>query len=356
MFSYNNWRFLLPGDEVISNNETINFHKGEKYKIKQVFHHKGKLLYVVENKWGDGITIQYNEEFEIPNRARVDSLDRKLRSRFGFCWTHSHPFLSSSESNDYDWEYKVSVANGYGGKGAFTHATVYKGKTEYSGFKRFTPLAPIDIPSVFENKDEFVNFWVKTTLESDKDDTHYSHSSEYVIIRGSWDRQNNIDILAFISEYSIPPSEELHMTLYPTSKYWRGAENIDEFFKYLAMESFDVLEWGLTTANDKDITRDIMILFRDLPKSHSSTSVSKILTGSSKVKISSLEQYSGKYKGVYKRQLVYEMANTISNHLYHYKIFGTKEEYSSGEEWRGQFEFIGSKTVNIVELEKYLTY
>ena len=88
-----------------------------------------------------------------------------------------------------------------------------------------------------------------------------------------------------------------------------------------------------------------------LPKSYGPTSVSKLLLGKEKKQNSTVSHLSGTCTNL-KQPQIYALADIVESFMYVNKIFVTKEDYSSGDEWRGAFEFIGSKMINQAELTK----
>ena len=79
------------------------------------------------------------------------------------------------------------------------------------------------------------------------------------------------------------------------------------------------------------------------------------MLGKGKVKNATSEPFWEKFVPLgLKMPQVFEFVDHISNYLYHTKAFQTKEYYSSGTEWRGQFEFIGSKYIDKIKIEEYL--
>ncbi len=337
--------YLVPGDTLKSTQETMNFHRDMTYKVSKCFQLDGNMIIFVENKYGKDVLFKPNN-FEYTAKTGTSAEKRIKESRLTNFWRNHDSIYEVF--NGWDRSDETNVIR---------NSTLYE-LTRNCHFCSY-PNAIASIKKKIHkgesetiyiyNVEEFFNYF-------EKEITYDNWDYGFQIQNLPCSVQDSFDHMLFMTTQNYPIYDESLVNL---SEYSNGYLQLE----YKSFTQFKDLMGNLIFDTDKinkdqlEIISDIMVLFRDLPSSHSGTSISKILNGTSKVKINKLEPYVGKYKGVLKQPQLFELASHIESFLFKSKIFKTKEEYSSDKdgEWRGSFEYIGSKYIDNKELDKLLT-
>jgi hypothetical protein len=291
--------------------------------------------------------------FEATGKTMTDMFKRMKTSRLNFM-IESGAELLLCKGHHYDWE-----KNSFFNLGLNVHYLSYPGaigcieeyKIEFpkeGNRKHFTQSR-----EMIYKKEEIYKYFDERLTEDEWD-------WKFHLPGINTDVQYNIDFKQYVKDSQFPlfvktvnEFDELdlpHEFLQRTTNW--AKKSFEQFESEMCRMIFD--SDAENSIDDTGVIKDIMIAYRDLPSSHSATSVSKLLLGKSKVKNKNVADLEGKYAGLLKQTQMFELASAVEAFLYHKKIFATKEEYSSGEEWRGAFEFIGSKHINTKELDKIL--
>ena len=356
--------FLAPGDTLKSKDEDMHFHRDMTYRISKVFNSASGMKVFVEDKHGFDIALNMNR-FEYTGKTMTAIEKRVKKARIEVFIMNKDTEFSYSEGWDRSRGeddvrkkatfYTLDVAHFSSNSEAKARVNVYtKGDIPRSD-KAGTYIGKIGIEQKWIYNDEDIFNFLEDSVPKDKWD--YGFCIEGV----SYQIQDQLDHAVYTRRMEFPIFSEKALNrpeiTYPTYRWnnWHEEDSFDVFLSMMAKLIFDKPE--LETETEKGMIRDIIIAYRDLPSSHSATSVSKLLLGKAKKKNQKVASLDGKYIGVLKQPQIYELASHIEKFLQYRNVFTTKESYSSGEddEWRGNFEFIGSKYINSEKLDLYLS-
>jgi hypothetical protein len=344
--------FPAVGDTWKSTVETMHFHRDMNYKISKIFQSSEGLIIFMKDKYGWDIPKKLGS-FEATTKTQSDMFKRMKKSRVNFM-IESGAELLLCNGHHYDWEKNCFFNLGLGVHycsypDAIGCIEEYKIEFPAEGNRKHFSQSK----QMIYKKEEFYNYFDNRLSDNDWE-------WRFHLPGVNSDVQYNIDLKQYIKDSQFPlyikevveldeldlPHEFQNRTRNWTDKSFQDFEN------EMCLMIFD--SGTGNSIDDTGVIQDVMIAYRDLPSSHSATSVSKLLLGKSKVSNKNVAHLEGKYAGLIKQPQMFELASEVEKFLYHKKIFATKEEYSSGEEWRGAFEFIGSKHINTEELEKIL--
>ena len=322
-----------------------------KYEISKIFHVKEGLRLFIKDK--NGFDIPFNDyNFEATAATLKASEEREFRTRLLFFYDNAEVFQHSKRSL-YDFENSVffSISKAYFISDTKAKAQIKKYTLDISGKDGWKYSYDESASSYIYEFEDVVKYFKEYFNNEKEAFSGWQHN--FHLPHNSFKIQENIDYQYYINTELFPiltSEEQLNL---PEEINLADARDFCDngftyFLDYCAQRTFD--KDKLTEQHEKDIVHDILILFRELPSSHSGTSISKILRGKSKVKIQKIEYLFGKYSTI-KHEQLFELADAIATYLFCNSIFKTKEDYSSGEEWRGVFEFIGSKYINKDELD-----
>ena len=342
------YKFIQQQDTFTSNYETFGFHKDMKYPVSHVFNDNGKMRVFITNKYGKDVElVEYM--FEITAKTHSASEERKRRARLDFYWENPNSQFILNQSYRYNEETSEyfdlsSVGTTFCGKGhEKTIGGIYRFK------KRITPdgrWQHFDSqPNVFfKSKQEFYDYFKKVDLE------RFTLNDMFYVTQESLDHTWFIARLphfdASLLDLATKDSQEILDNFIHKTK-----PNIDEFLSIVAKVIFDENE--LSDSNKK-IIYNIVEAFELLPNSHGPTSVSKLIMGKQKKVIASVSHISGTCTNL-KQPQAFELSNFVDSFMYFNKIFVKVDEYSDSEEWRGAYEYFGSKMINKTELIKVKT-
>lgn len=338
------YQFILPEDTFKSVYETFNFHKDMTYKVSHVFNDNGKFRFFITDKYGKD--IEYQEHlFEYTPKTVKASEERQKRARLDFFWVNNETSFVINPSYHYNFETTeffaldnkcVFLGDGYEN----VIGRIYRRKQQLTeqGW-RHTEVE--GSRALFKTKQDFYDYF--KNIDVDK----FTINGVYYKV------QSSIDHLHFM--LNVPKYDESLLNLPDDSKvivvdrYVHSNElSLEAFLKVAANVIFD--EEELSDGNKQTI-HNIVEAYELLPKSYGPTSVSKLILGKEKKTIASVNHISGTCTNL-KQPQAFALCDIVESYMYVNKIFVTKETYSSGEEWRGNFEFIGSKMINIEELTK----
>lgn len=329
--------YLMPGDTLVCDRESLYFHRDMKYKVSKCYQKDGKVIVFMFDKYGNEIPKRFGT-FKYFSSDFV--IDRIIKSRLNFIW-------DSCASIAYRPTYKIQELIHFklikAHFSADSNAIACIEKSDYQH-------TLLDRTYIYKVEDFHLYF--KNNIPNN--DIEYRLHIDGI----ATDVQNHIDFINFLSHQNFPILPELSTMgipeYNPRIQYDYMDKNFQEFLWYPSSVIYD--KPVMDNVREVELIKDIMILFRDLPSSHGSTSVAKILYGKSKISNKITKDFEGKYNKFLRYEQMFELASIIESYLFHVKIFMTKEDYSSGTEWRGAFEFIGSKHVDTVGLNKCLEF
>lgn len=340
--------FILPNDTFKSEHETIHFHRGMIYSVSHVFNDNGKFRIFIKDK--NGLDIEFKEYNFIPTTKTMSASDeRQKRARLDFYWNNpDSPFVLNvgyhfkAETSELFSLNNRAYFAGKGDEGIIAKISRHKEIKTETGYRR--PVVEGSEAS-FKTKEQFYDYFKKIDLENFR-------------INGLFnDPQTAIDHLQFM--LNIPQYDESKLCIPSvvdqTPINWfiqRNRLNLLAFLNIVADVIFD--EEDLSNEN-KQIVMNVMEAYELLPNSHGPTSVSKLIMGKEKKTISSVKHLSGTCTTL-KQPQAFTLCDIIETFMYTNGIFVKTDEYSNGTEWRGAYEFIGSKMINTDEFDRIKNY
>jgi len=356
----NEYLFLKPGDVIFSRSENSSFHRDEKYTISQCFATKRGLEIYVQDKRGYDVPLKVCD-YELSGKTYDAVVERKNEALIELIWqTQATPeiFLGWEDIPCSTGE----LVNSHNSRCRKSVEFIITNRCIFGSYpKAVASIAAVTyskLGRVVTNTSYFEDIAEAREYLTQQIPTDMHHSLKIKDVPG--DLHNKIvhmmflELSSFPCESSIEYSEMKHYVDVPDRYERQDFSDMSflDFKKYIANLIFDKES---TVGKPSAILNDVLILYRDLPSSHSATSVSKILLGKSKVKIQKLEPFFGKYtKDDIRQPQLFELASRVESYLYRNKIFSTKEDYCSGTEFRGQFEYIGSKYIDNVKLNEMI--
>lgn len=332
--------YLLPGDKVKSNIESLDFHKGLTYEIANVYQNGREVIVTVLSKKREEIIfndyafdVSHTKLYKRAMKWRIQSL-----WDFNSCATFGFPHKFNLMDGDYfEIENKTIFGSDKTGKQIahiqkhnriidFTH----KERTKYVNYTTTKIFKYEDFEKFFFNLDAIEKLRTGLTLE-----------------RVSFSDQEQIDLMTMLVHSQYPKFEKelrtvktLHMNFSKTTP--------EEFKIFIADLIFDT---KYLNEIQKRLVNVIMNLFKILPKSHGPTSVAKILHGRTKLKNENITEYIGLYKDFIRYDQLFELCANIESFLTHTKIFTEyKVDKNDKSEWLGTYEYIGSKQIDVKKL------
>ncbi len=335
------YKFILPNDTFKSVYETFNFHKDATYVVSHVFNDKGKFRIFIKDKHGKDVEYEYYR-FEATAKTNSASEERQKRARLDFFWENPDTSFVINPSYHYNFEttefFEFDNRSHFGGKGyedVIGRISRHKKEKAEQGW-RYIPVENSE--GIFKSKQDFYDYFKKIDVE------------KFVINGLQYRPQTGIDHLHFM--LNIPHFDESLLNLSEVKEVsidryvHTNKLTLDEFLKISANVIFD--EDELSNVNKK-VVYNVIEAYELLPKSHGPTSVSKLILGKEKKTISSVEHISGTCTTL-KQPQAFVLCDIIESFMYVNDIFIPKDEYGNGDGWRGAYEFIGSKMINLQEL------
>lgn len=337
--------FLQPNDTVKCKMEMLNFHKDMTYKVSKVFNDNGKIRIFLEDKYGYDVEL-IDYFFDLTSKTVSAYETRRKMARLNYYWDNNQaPFVLNSS-----YHYNLQTTEffelnnhpyfcGDGYKDVI--ATIVRYKKEKSDKGGWRHLEVEGSKGIFKSKEDFYNYFKNIDIE------------KFTLIgMSNYTSHTAIDHMYFmlrLPQYNENLVNLSNQELIGVDNYYRKNNfNLDEFLELSARVIFDEDELSDT---NKKVIYNIIEAYELLPKSYGPTSVSKLLLGKEKKPNSSVAHISGTCTNL-KQPQIYALADIIESFMYVNNIFVTKEEYSSGDEWRGNFEFIGSKMINLEKLKE----
>ncbi len=340
------YKFILPNDSFKSLRETFSFHRGMTYTVSHVFNDNGKLRVFVKDKFNKDIEISdYN--FEPTAKTVTASEERKKRARLDFYWENNNTpmvlnkgvHFNDETSEFFDLESKaVFCSKGFEDVIGSIRRETRVLDPEDGRYRHFT----VEGSKVyFKSKQEYYDYFKKIDME------------KFVMRELFYFTQEPIDFLQFLIKVphydkavlNEPDSLEQHEI-----NFYVQCNKMD-FKQFLTLVAQVIFDEDYLSDDNKKIVYNIIEAYELLPNSYGPTSVAKLIMGKEKKKNQFVEHLSGTCTTL-KQPQAYTLADIVESFMYNNGIFVTKEEYSSGTEWRGHFEYIGSKMINTEELTK----
>lgn len=329
--------FVLPGDTFKSKEECLYFHRDITYKVSNVYQSKYGIVIFMYDKHGN--ERPYNSGcFESTTKTHRLMSKRQIETKLNFIWNltgHTDDIIYHLRTGYNDYRYfKINNSSFFGSK----------------------PDAIVKIDEVNENGNILKTTYFNTVKEfyvffNDLHDPKDSNFNYIKPIHVNVDYQLVIDNIKFITDnefevFKLPEEKNIGYS-------WQQLNNFNdmkfiEFYEFIFSLIFD----NDYNTRNKEVFKDILYLFRDLPKQHGSTSISKILTGKSKIKNKNIDEYFNKYPEM-KQVRLYELASKMESYLFSNNVMTNKEIVS--DENLGQFSFIGSKYVNTEKLNDIIS-
>lgn len=342
--SYLSEKFIQVGDTFKAERETYHFHRGMTYSVSHVFNDNGTFRIFITDKFGNDIEYK-SYYFKITPKTDKASEKRQYRSRLDFFWDNNEsPFVFNKswlnkleDTEFFDLENKAHFC-GKGMEGVKATISRYTKEIVGSGWK----VHPItDSKKLIYTKQDYYDYFESLDMEKVK-------------LNGFYDSvQANIDHLYFMltvpkfDEALLKQPDKLIMTeinyhIHSTKM------SIDEFLGLVASVIFDE---DYLTYDNRNIVYNVIEAFELLPKSYGPTSVAKLIMGNEKKKNQHVEHLSGTCKKL-KQPQAFTLADMVESFMYKNGIFVRTDDYSSSDDWRGAYEYIGSKMIDIHELNK----
>jgi len=338
--------YLLPGDLVKAKHENLDFHKGEKYKIANIYQNGINLIVTVYSKKGDEFLFNTGMfAFSSPSVQKLK--ERMLKWRIRSFWNmNSCAHYSMSHKFDilagyyYDIECKA-IFLGDDCKNQIANINKHKRTLDHSVTHnkcRYHTEENIKIT----NYEEFEKYFLSI---GSVDNLIYHLTLENI----SFSDQEHIDFLTMLACSQVPKLEKSLPEAGRFYKLFDENTTVDEFKNKIADLIFDTTELNKF---QNEMIFDILTVFKLLPRSYGSTSITKILLGRSKNKQTEIEEYYGKYNDKIKYDLLFELCDKIILFMRYTKIIS---EYTvdrkEDDKWLGTYEYIGSTKINIKNLE-----
>lgn len=342
--SYLRYQFIQVGDTFKAEQETFHFHRGMTYTVSHVFNDNGKFRFFITDKYGND--VEYREYHFSPTAKTVTASEqRQMRSRLDFFWDNNEaPFVINKswhynfeETEFFDFENRAHFC-GEGMEGVKARISRYKKQKAETGWRHF----PIEgSKKLIYNKQDYYDYFKGLDMGKVMINAFYS------------DVQASVDHLQFM--LSVPHFDEsllkipafLDMT---DINHFIQLNKLDihGFLKVVGEVIFD--EYTLS-ADNKKIVYNVIEAYELLPNSFGPTGAAKLIMGKEKKKNKNVEHLSGTCTTL-KQPQAFTLCDIVETFMYMNKIFVRTDDYSNGTEWRGDYEFIGSKMINQDDLIK----
>lgn len=326
-------RFINIGDTFKAEQETFSTHRGLNYVVSHVFNDKGKFRVFVADKYGKDVEVVTDFEFTPTAKTVTASNERQRIAKLDYLWNNPRTKFVINSTTYHSDDKKVVEFNKYSiGSATYSgpQADIY---LTLKGYKVEGSEAVIRKP-----EDLYAYFKGVNVEKLTHDGVFYTN-------------QQDIDHVQYM--LTIPHYDESLLNL-PESKrlvsvdhyVHREKPDLEAFLKICAEVIFDEPE---LSAENKLIVRNIIEAYELLPKSFGPTGCAKLMMGKEKKQNKNVEHLSGTCTK-FKQPQMFELCNIVESFMYVSKIFVKTDDYSSGDEWRGAYEFIGSKAINKVEI------
>lgn len=326
-------KFLGIGDTFKSEIETLTTHKGMNYPVSHVFNDNGKFRVFLSDKNGKDFELDGDYYFTATAKTVKLSNERQMKAKLEFLW--NNPASKFVINRGYKAELKeyISFSKGYVSSYGYTGP--------YAKVSRSTTSALIEGSQAELRSLEDVFKYFKGIEAEDMtiDGMFYTNQADI----------DHIQYMLSIPTYDESVLDLLDIELTEINQYiHRTKPELDVFLKLCAEVIFDEPE---LSADNKKIIYNAIEAFELSPKSFGPTAVSKLLMGKEKKESKTVAHLSGTCTTL-KQPQAFEICNMVDSFMYMSKIFVKTDDYASADEWRGAYEFIGSKAINTAELQE----
>lgn len=362
-----NTTYLLPGDTLTADKQSYHFTKEKTYTISKSFIHNGEVLHFIKDDYGIDVPM-HKFGFQTTGKTHKLVEQRRIKARLDFFWKNRiEHFVDSQNIFDRTKTFILSFAHFLNNPDAIAsidiHSIIAPGTAGPDGTiidrPRYWPVR--DAYTYFYKESDFYEYFEKYFNVSLTKSSDFDAMKRRLSLPGAYiDAMDAIDKSSYIRFCNLPyftvdaiitHQKYLLEPLFRKTKLsW--SEYLMEISKFVFRKP------NIELDIEKQVLIDILDLFVILPGSYGSTAITKILNGTGKIKNKKVEEYKGKYKGIYSYAQLFELADGINNYMHSNDIFNTKEDYCSGDEWRGQFEYIGNASVDVkkvIEFKETLT-
>lgn len=326
-------RFINIGDTFKSEQETFSTHRGMNYVVSHVFNDNGKFRVFVTDKYGKDIEVLTDFEFTPTAKTVSTSNERQKKSKLDYLWNNSRSDFVINDSNYRADDKQIINFNKYS-----TSSATYSGP-EADIYRTLKGSMVDGSRAIIRTPEDLYTYFKPFDMEK-------------ITINGIfYTNQADIDHIQYM--LSIPHYDESLLNLSDTprlvnlDRYVHSEKpELEAFLKICAEVIFDEPE---LSADNRQIIRNVIEAYELLPKSFGPTGCAKLMMGKEKKQNKTVEHLSGTCTKL-KQPQMFELCNVIESFMYISKIFVRTDDYSSGDEWRGAYEFIGSKAINTAGL------
>lgn len=355
--------FVLPGDSFVASRQSAHFKRGKAYKVKDVTIHNGYVVIAMADEHGQ--TVPYAEfDWDLDGKT-VEKLDeRRFKARLQFFFKNKVERIAW-QKNIYDLSECFDISFAYFSNHPDAIAGISRFELVQPGISKNgeTSSSPryyyFGEKILIKNEQEYYDYFYKLIQEKNASiDSALYHLS---LPGGGLKENAAIDAASYVRYSNLQRYDDLN-----PSAYWYNDidltttrdhldDSFEDFVKFLfrfIMTKEKGYEFENINEHERTIIQDVIDLFVMLPSSYGPTAISKLLCAKSKLDHAKYDPYREKYKKVFKQIEIFELVSSLESYLYKQGVFHTKESYSSSTEWRGRFEYIGSKYVNKEKLEE----
>ena len=339
---------FAPGDVYTATKQTLQFHRDEKYAIHRVFNQDGHLLPTILDK--NGVEVIFKDYlFNSSAKTHKSIHDRHLMSMLEFWWNSCGTVIHWGGWDEESEFFELSKAHFCSRPSAVVGIESSIKIQERSGNGGYKLVRRDNDYTYFDTKDQFIDFFFKKWRVDYEGENYRLH------IEGlSTKCQHELNKSVYIAVIGLFPYVEGAIPEITDHGFYHDQIRY-KWSDYLAHIHELIFDSKLSNEEFNNRVRTIIALYEAAPGSYAATAVGKILLGKGKLKNSNLSSYWEAFKDYGMTQIqVFEFADAISEYLWFHKIFIEKESYSSSTEWRGNFEFIGSKYIDREKLKNLL--
>ena len=356
-YLYDMIELLAPGDVYVSEKQTLQFHKGMSYEIKNVYHTGGKLIATITDKWGKEVWF-IPSLFKNTAKTHMNQCHRHLMALLNFWFDHNRTFTYWKGWKNPSQFYSANMGMVYSSRGQNIEGSVGLEMKFRNDMNEPWKTVSTEPRLSFLSKKACLDHYFEMLKGSINEDFYAIHLDG--LNSDTQDPLNNQTYILMNGINTVPQDkmDELSKTLVDNGYNYKGKHygqyelSYDEYISYLNELIFDN---KIPDTECKKHVQEIINLYVAVPATWAATACANVLLGKGKVKNATSEPFWEKFVPLgLKMPQVFEFVDHVSTYLYHTKVFKTKEDYSSGTEWRNQFEFIGSKYIDKTKLAEYL--
>jgi len=328
-------KFILPGDKFKANAETVHFHKNMNYFVSSVFDTGNGIVVYVADKYGAEVLVKDEQVFGLWPGAV--NLKRQWHARLDYFW-------DTQTEIAVDRKYNFTVDGIYYEVRKATFLNHPKAIASVEKKRRYfvddSPRYEYLTVAHFETKQQYYDYMTKEL--GDKE-----FRWDFKLQGVTADAMEEIDYRVWANSMQLPKADmDRYESELLKDKYVSKHDLLKDFDSLMAFLKELVFDRKPVTSTDRELIIDIVTLFSTLPPSYGSTAVTKVLHGTGKTDNVVTKPYKAKYNGYFKYDQLFALVDNVETYCYMSRIFVKKEDYGSGTEWRGAFEFIGNKAID----------